>query len=141
VLWVLYRNQDGYTQAKQASKMKGIKEFMDEGALLGHLWMEGYLDVGDPLIASGGPKSESGSSDIYPRVSLDLEKKAKYRAPDSIRGGTWEVLERVLKKAGYFRGGFSKISVARDVSVHMIPDRNRSKSFQVFHEGLLSLLE
>lgn len=56
-LWVLYRNQDGYTQAKQTSKMKGIKEFMDQGALLGHLWMEGYFEVGDPLIASGGPKS------------------------------------------------------------------------------------
>ena len=37
--------------------MRGIKEFMDQGALLGHLWMEGYFEVGDPLIASGGPKS------------------------------------------------------------------------------------
>lgn len=78
---------------------------------------------------------------VYPRVSLNLEKKAKYRDPDSIRGGTWEALERELKKTGYFRGGFSKISIARDVSGHMVPGRNRSKSFQVFHEGLLSLLE
>jgi predicted ATPase len=62
-LWVLYRNEDGYTQAKQASKMKGIREFMDQGALLGHLWMEGYFEVGDPLIASGGPKSGRGMPD------------------------------------------------------------------------------
>ena len=66
--------------------------------------------------------------DVYPRVSLNLEKKAKYRDPDAIRGGTWEALERELKKTGYFRGGFSKISIARDVSIHMVPERNRSKS-------------
>jgi hypothetical protein len=78
---------------------------------------------------------------VYPRVSLNLEKKAKYRDPDAIRGGTWEALERELKKTGYFRGGFSKISVARGVSAHMVPERNRSKSFQVFHNGLVSLLE
>jgi predicted ATPase len=55
-LWVLYRNKDGYTQAKQTLKMKGIKEFMDQGALLGHLWMEGYFEAGDPLTASGDIK-------------------------------------------------------------------------------------
>jgi predicted ATPase len=52
-LWVLYRDKNGYTQAKQAAKMKGIKEFMNQGALLGHLWMEGHFEVGDPLAASG----------------------------------------------------------------------------------------
>jgi hypothetical protein len=77
----------------------------------------------------------------YPRVSLNLGKRAKYRDPDTIRGGTWEALERELKKAGYFRGGFSKITVARDVSRYMVPERNRSKSFQVFRQGLLSLME
>jgi predicted ATPase len=55
-LWVLYRNKDGYTQAKQTSKMKGIKEFMDQGALFGHLWMEGHFEAGDPLTASGDIK-------------------------------------------------------------------------------------
>jgi hypothetical protein len=79
--------------------------------------------------------------DAYHRVSLNLGKKAKYRDPDSIKGGTWEALERVLRRAGHFQGGFSKISIARDVSVHMVPNRNRSKSFQVFHQGLLSLLQ
>ncbi len=48
-LWVLYRDENGFTQAKKALDMKGIKEFMDEGAQLGHLWMEGYFEVGDPL--------------------------------------------------------------------------------------------
>jgi predicted ATPase len=55
-LWVLYRDESGYTQARKASDMKGIPEFVKEGASLGQLWMEGYFEVGDPLTASGGPK-------------------------------------------------------------------------------------
>ena len=56
-LWVLYRDARGFTQAKKAEDMRGIKDFMNSGALLGHLWMEGYFEVGDPLTASGGPKA------------------------------------------------------------------------------------
>jgi predicted ATPase len=48
-LWVLYRDDRGFTQAKRTADMPGIKEFIKEGALLGDLWMEGYFDVGDPL--------------------------------------------------------------------------------------------
>jgi predicted ATPase len=55
-LWVLYRDEQGYTKAKKASDMKGIPEFLKEGASLGQLWMEGHFEVGDPLTASGGPK-------------------------------------------------------------------------------------
>ncbi len=54
--WVLYRTTDGFTQVRRASEMRGIKEFMAEGALLGHLWMEGHFEVGDPLVNSGGDK-------------------------------------------------------------------------------------
>jgi predicted ATPase len=56
-LWVLFRDENGYTQARRATDMKGIKEFMDNGALLGHLWTEGHFEVGDPLTSSGGPKN------------------------------------------------------------------------------------
>lgn len=55
-LWVLYRDEQGYTQARRAADMRGISEFMDQGALLGSLWMEGHFEVGDPLTAAGGPK-------------------------------------------------------------------------------------
>ena len=55
-LWVLYRDEQGYTQARRAADMRGVKEFMEQGAQLGHLWMEGHFDVGDPLTAAGGPK-------------------------------------------------------------------------------------
>lgn len=55
-LWVLYRGEDGYARARRASEMPKVDAFMKEGAQLGDLWMEGYFDVGDPLVAAGGPK-------------------------------------------------------------------------------------
>jgi len=54
--WVLYRADDGFTRARRASEMQGIKEFIAEGALLGHLWMEGHFEVGDPLTNAGAEK-------------------------------------------------------------------------------------
>jgi hypothetical protein len=79
--------------------------------------------------------------DAYPRTSPKLGNRARYRDPDSIIGGTWEALERELRKAGYFSGGLSKISAAREISRFMVPERNRSKSFQVFRQGLIELIQ
>jgi predicted ATPase len=61
-LWVLYRDQKGYTQAKRAANMKGIKEFIETGAKLGHLWAESHFEVGDPLDDKGAPQPSSSSS-------------------------------------------------------------------------------
>ncbi len=55
-VWVVYRDETGYTQAKRTADMQGIKEFIKEGALLGQLWMEDYFDVGNPLNNSGNTK-------------------------------------------------------------------------------------
>jgi predicted ATPase len=52
---VLYRDEDGYTHAVLASEISGVREFMSEGALLGHLWMEAHFGVGDPLVNQGAP--------------------------------------------------------------------------------------
>lgn len=52
---VLWRNEEGYTQTRRASDLPGVVEFVDEGALLGHLWMEGQLGVGDPVVDAAGP--------------------------------------------------------------------------------------
>jgi predicted ATPase len=52
---VLYRDATGYTQVALAAELKGVKEFMSEGALLGHLWLEGHFGLGDPLVNQGGP--------------------------------------------------------------------------------------
>jgi hypothetical protein len=59
---VLYRDEHGYTHARRASDMPGIAEFMQDGAHLGHLWMENYFTVGDPLVAAGGPQRTEGAA-------------------------------------------------------------------------------
>lgn len=53
---VLYRNEQGYTQAMRALDCQGVAEFVDAGASLGHLWLEGRFGVGDPLVNSGAPQ-------------------------------------------------------------------------------------
>lgn len=54
---VLYRDERGYTQAVRAADIKGVPAFMQAGALLGQLWMEGHFGMGDPLVSQGGPSS------------------------------------------------------------------------------------
>jgi hypothetical protein len=75
----------------------------------------------------------------FPKVPATLPAKAGYRDPDRVKGGTWEAFERVLQQAGYFAGGLRKIEVARAVTPHMVPPRNRSRSFQVLHLALQDL--
>ncbi|NET25516.1 AAA family ATPase [Okeania sp. SIO1I7] len=55
-LWVLYRDKNGYTQAKRTDEMGGIKEFVEEGASLGDLWMEDFFEFGNPLKNQGSPR-------------------------------------------------------------------------------------
>lgn len=78
---------------------------------------------------------------VFPRLSETLGQRARYREPDSVPGGTWEALERVLQRAGYHASGAPKIEIARSVAQHMDPARNRSRSFQVFRRGLRRLVE
>ncbi len=72
----------------------------------------------------------------YPRVNVNIPNKRGYRDPDAIGGGTWEALERILQRAGYFRTGLRKIEAARSIAQHMDPERNRSTSFRVFRDAL-----
>jgi predicted ATPase len=58
---VLYRDANGYTKAVRASDIKGVKEFIEEGALMGNLWLENHLGVGDPLINAGAPYKKGGN--------------------------------------------------------------------------------
>jgi predicted ATPase len=59
-LFVLSRDDRGFTQAVRASEMSGIREFVEEGALLGDLWMEGYFTIGDPLNPVPGKDNSMG---------------------------------------------------------------------------------
>ena len=61
-VWVLYRDEQGFTVCKRASEMQGIKDFLEAGAKLGYLWMEGFFEVGDPLTNAGSPK-RGGNAD------------------------------------------------------------------------------
>lgn len=57
---VLWRDESGYTQTRRASDLPGVSEFVEHGALLGHLWMEGQLGIGDPLVNQGAPTRPLG---------------------------------------------------------------------------------
>jgi len=53
---VLYRDEAGFAHVERASELRGVPEFVQEGAALGQLWSEGRFGVGDPLTNSGAPR-------------------------------------------------------------------------------------
>ncbi len=77
----------------------------------------------------------------YPKISPNLGNKKAYREPDKIQGGTWEALERVLKQAGYNQGGLEKYKAASNIAPYLNPQANKSQSFQVFYQGLLTMIQ
>ncbi|MBL8134880.1 MAG: AAA family ATPase [Anaerolineae bacterium] len=60
-LWVLYRDEAGFTQAKRAADMPHINTLIANGALLGDLWMENAFEFGDPLTNAGGMRRRTGT--------------------------------------------------------------------------------
>ena len=53
---ILYRDENGFTNAIRADSVPGVREFVREGATMGYLWLEGRFGVGDPLVNAGAPK-------------------------------------------------------------------------------------
>lgn len=53
---VLYRDEQGFARVIVASDQPGVREFVASGASMGHLWLEGRLGVGDPLVNAGAPR-------------------------------------------------------------------------------------
>ena len=51
----LWRDELGCTQTRRIAELPGVREFVEEGAHLGSLWMEGHFRVGDPLVEQGSP--------------------------------------------------------------------------------------
>lgn len=72
----------------------------------------------------------------YPGVSPNIPDRAAYRDPDAIAGGTWEALERILRKHGHFKQGLAKVQAATAIGRHIDPARNRSHSFAVFRDAV-----
>ena len=58
-LWVLYRAEDGFARAVRAADDPRLTAMVDAGGLLGDLWMEGFLGVGDPLTREGRPRGQA----------------------------------------------------------------------------------
>jgi predicted ATPase len=56
-VWVLHRDEEGYARATRTADMALVPRMMESGASLGHLWMEGYFEVGDPLTNAGGSRT------------------------------------------------------------------------------------
>lgn len=72
----------------------------------------------------------------YPKVNVNIPNKSGYRDPDAIAGGTWEALERILQRAGYFQTGLRKVEAARAIAKQMDPAINRSASFRAFRDAI-----
>lgn len=53
---VLYRDEQGFAQIMRTSDIPGVPQFMNAGASLGYLWMEGQFGIGDPLENQGAPR-------------------------------------------------------------------------------------
>jgi len=54
-VWVLWRDAGGYTQVRRVADIERVLAFVEQGAQLGDLWMEGHFGVGDPLVNEGAP--------------------------------------------------------------------------------------
>ena len=57
---VIYRDENGYSQVVRAADVEGVSQFVAAGASMGHLWLEGHLGVGDPLVEGGAPVKKGG---------------------------------------------------------------------------------
>lgn len=75
----------------------------------------------------------------YPKLDATVPSKAPYRDPDGIKGGTWEAMQRELRKKGYFKQGLRKLDFARSVVEHMVIANNKSRSFRCLRDTLTRL--
>jgi uncharacterized protein DUF4276 len=75
----------------------------------------------------------------YPKVKANIPNKRGFRDPDTIAGGTWEALERILKRAGYFQTGLRKVEAARAIAQRMDPTINRSASFRAVRDAFVKM--
>jgi len=68
---------------------------------------------------------------VFPHAPFHNAQRT-YRNPDNLNNASQILTE--------LTGSPSKVSRAQDIAPHLSPSRNASKSFQVFHKTLISLL-
>jgi hypothetical protein len=76
----------------------------------------------------------------FPKAPASIPLQASYRRPDEIAGGTWEALERVLQRSGYFAGGLRKVEAARRIGQHFDPSACQSPSFAAPRDALVEAI-
>ena len=77
----------------------------------------------------------------YPGVPLTVPAQAAYRDCDSIAGGTWEALERILQRSNHFRSGLRKLELARAVGEYFDWATCSSRSFIAFRDAIFEAIE
>lgn len=83
----------------------------------------------------GDPAALRHAFTSLPRID---DKKGIFRNPDN--GDSWEALHRFLKKHGIYKSSYPKIDAARRIAPRLDLQANRSRSFQVFVQGVEALL-
>lgn len=128
---------------------KGLKQFMEAAAIEAGFVTKSTSTDGTFQVLNRIAVEEieawyfgdtNALTQAFPALSTTIGQKAAFRNPDSIGGGTWEALERELKKVGYYPAGLPKIEVAKTISTKMNPEVNQSPSFRAFRDGLLALI-
>ena len=76
---------------------------------------------------------------VYPRVPATVPKRAKYRNPDAVHGGTWEAFQRIVQRSGYFAQGLDKHAAASRIGKQVDPRQNNSNSFAQFRTAILEV--
>lgn len=79
-------------------------------------------------------------SAAYPRVPPSSGTKRAFRDPDAVVD-TLKALEGPFKRDGHHKGGLLKVATEVAVAEHMDVEKNESKSFQVFRDGLRRFVE
>lgn len=83
----------------------------------------------------GDPRALRAAFPSLPRIDTN---KGIFRNPDN--GGSWEALHRFLKRHGIYKSSYPKIEAARRIAPKLDIHSNRSRSFQVFVQGVEALL-
>lgn len=82
-------------------------------------------------------------ANAYPQLkrnSTRLKQRKEFTNPDMVEGGTWEALEKILQRAGYYKSGLQKLDAAKKIAKVMQPDRNTSPSFILFRDTLREIV-
>lgn len=140
---VLWRDERGYTQTQRAVDLPGVSEFVQHGALLGQLWMEGQISVPATrwstrvlrAVRCAGADHVRRPSGIAGRGTFDggvlaprlesIAQRAGLRTRTRARGAPWQLVNRIAieeLEAWYF-GDWTAVRAAYPRVLADVPRR------------------